>query len=48
MACVLNASSLLVSIVGIVIIAVALAGLLTELGSLSNPADAQQNEIASL
>jgi transglutaminase-like putative cysteine protease len=35
---------LLVSIVGIVIIAVALAGLLTELGSLSNPADAQQNE----
>jgi hypothetical protein len=35
---------LLISIVGILIIAVALAGLLSELGSLSNPADAQQNE----
>jgi transglutaminase-like putative cysteine protease len=35
---------LLVSIVGILILGVALAGLLNELGSLSNPADAQQNE----
>ena len=35
---------LLVSIVGILVVAVAIAGLLVELASLSNPADAQQNE----